>query len=284
MNAAMQDRPAVPRVALIPAQRQGMILQILQTAGAASVQHLADTIGASISTLRRDLEALEQAGFVIRTFGGASLRAHSLSTLEPAHAVSAHIRHEEKVAIGITAARAIEAHQAVIFDSSSTVREAAREAVARGIPFTAITNDLAIAQLLAGSSQIKVIAIGGIVRGGSMTLFGAPGEEFLLGVKADIALMGAHAVTVDGISEATIEIARVKQLMLRAARATWVLADHTKLEESALFRICGLDAIRRIITDSSADSEICARFEQLGLSVTLAQSDRTKRADNSNSR
>lgn len=264
-----QDRPAT-RVALIPAQRHAMILQWLQTDGTASVQQLADAIGASVSTLRRDLETLEAAGFLERTFGGASLRAHALTTLEPGHAVAAHIRHDEKIAIGVEAARAIAAHQAVIFDSSSTVREAARAVMARAIPLTAITNDLAIAQMLAGSPQIKVIVAGGVVRSSSLTLFGTPGEEFLQGVKADIALMGAHAVTTDGMSEATIEIARVKQLMLRSARSIRVLADHTKLHESALFRICGLDAINEVITDANADADICAQLRERGVRVTIA--------------
>jgi DeoR family transcriptional regulator of aga operon len=270
----MQERPSAPRVALIPAQRHAMILQVLQTDGAASVQQLADAIGASVSTLRRDLEALEEAGFLDRTFGGASLRAHALTTLEPGHAVAAHIHQDEKAAIGAAAARGIGPHQAVIFDSSSTVREAARAVMARGIPLTAITNDLAIAQMLAGSSQIKVVVAGGLVRNGSMTLFGAPGEEFLAGVTADVALMGAHAVTEDGVSEATIEIARVKQVMLRAARTVRVLADHTKLRESAVFRICGLEAIDELVTDSRADPGICAKLSDRGITVTLAPSER----------
>lgn len=267
-----QERPSAARVALIPAQRHAMILQVLQSDGAASVQQLADAIGASVSTLRRDLETLEEAGFVDRTFGGASLRAHALTTLEPAHAVAAHIRHEEKAAIGKVAAKAVSAHQAVIFDSSSTVREAARAIMARGIPLTAITNDLAIAQMLSGSPQIKIVVAGGLVRSGSMTLFGAPGEEFLAGVTADVALMGAHAVTEEGVSEATIEIARVKQVMLRAARRACVLADHTKLTESAVFRICGLDAIDELITDAGADPAICNTLRDRGIVVTIAPS------------
>lgn len=265
-----EDRTSTPRVALIPAQRHAMILQWLQTDGAVSVQQLADAIGASVSTLRRDLETLEAAGFVDRSFGGASLRAHALTTLEPGHAVATHIRHDEKAAIGMLAARAIEPHQAVIFDSSSTVREAARAIMARNIPLTAMTNDLAVAQMLAGAPQIKVIVVGGVVRSGSMTMFGAPGEEFLLGVKADVALMGAHAVTPDGVSEATIEITRIKQLILRAARTTRVLVDHTKLKEPALFRICGLESIDEIITDAGADAGICTSLRKRGPRVSIA--------------
>ena len=264
------DRQTTSRVALIPAQRQAMILEILQTDGAASVQQFADAIGASVATIRRDLETLESKGFLDRTFGGASLRARALVRLEPGHAVSAHIRHDEKVAIGIAAAARIEPHQCVIFDSSSTVREAARAILDRGVPITAITNDLMIAQMLANSTNVTVLTIGGRVRTGSMTLFGPPGEEFLSGVKADTALIGAHAVTLDGPSEVTIEITRIKQMMVSAARSVRVLADHTKLGDASAFRICSIDKIDELITDQKADPVICAALRARGPVVTLA--------------
>ena len=264
------DRQSTSRVALIPAQRQAMILEILQTDGAASVQQFADAIGASVATIRRDLETLEGKGFLDRTFGGASLRARALLRLEPGHAVSAHIHHEEKVAIGNVAAARIEPHQCVIFDSSSTVREAARAVLDRDIPITAITNDIMIAQMLANSDAITVLMIGGRMRTGSMTLYGPPGEEFLAGVKADVAFIGAHAVTLDGPSEVTIEVTRIKQLMTGATRCVRVLADHTKLGDASAFRICGIDKIDELITDHKADPGICTTLREHGLTVTLA--------------
>jgi DeoR family transcriptional regulator of aga operon len=266
----MQDRSSAARVALIPAQRHARILQVLQGVGAASVQELADTTGASLSTLRRDLETLEEAGFVERSFGGARLRSRAMATLEPGQAVATHIRHDEKAAIGIAAAEAIEAHQAVIFDSSSTVLEAARAVASRGIPLTAITNDLTIAQAAAASSAVKVVVIGGVLRAGSATLYGTPGEEFLSGISADVALVGAHAVTVDGLSEATLEITPIKKAMLRAARSVRVLADHTKFRDNSVFRICGLDAVHEIVTDHGADAETCALLAERGPAIRRA--------------
>lgn len=266
----IMDRQSTSRVALIPAQRQAMILEILQTDNAASVQQFADAIGASVATVRRDLEALESKGFLDRTFGGASLRARALVRLEPGYAVSAHIHHEEKVAIGNLAATRIQPHQSVVFDSSSTVREAARAVVERDIPITAITNDIVVAQMLAGSPSVKVIILGGSIRTGSMTIFGPPGEEFLAGLCVDVALIGAHAITAEGPSEVRIEKVRMKQLMVHGARSVRVLADHTKFGDASTFRICGIDAVDELITDTKADPVICDVLRQRGLTVTLA--------------
>jgi DeoR family transcriptional regulator of aga operon len=265
------DRQTGSRVALIPAQRQAMILEMLQTDGAASVQQFADMIGASVATVRRDLETLESKGFVDRTFGGASLRSRALMRLEPGYAVSKHIHHEEKVAIGHLAATRIEPHQSVVFDSSSTVREAARAVIERGIPITAITNDLVVAQMLSGSASVRVMILGGNVRPGSMTISGAPGEEFLAGVTVDLALLGAHAMTADGPSEVRIEKTRMKQLMAARARCVRVLADHTKLGDASTFRICELDAVDELITDWKVDPDFCAALRAHGLTVTIAQ-------------
>ena len=264
------DRQMASRVALIPAQRQAMILEMLQTDGTASVQQFADAIGASVATVRRDLETLESKGFVDRTFGGASLRARALMRLEPGYAVSKHIHHEEKVAIGHLAATRIEPHQSVLFDSSSTVREAARAVIERGIPIAAVTNDLVVAQMLSGAPSVKVMVLGGNIRPGSMTISGAPGEEFLAGVTVDLALLGAHAMTADGPSEVRIEKTRMKQLMAERARSVRVLADHTKLGDASTFRICPIDAVDELITDWKADPGSCQALRDRGLTVTIA--------------
>ena len=58
--------------------------------------------------------------------------------------------------------------------------------------------------------------------------------------------------------------------MLRAARSIRVLADHTKLRENSVFRICGLDAVHEIITDDGADAEICALLAERGPAVRRA--------------
>ena len=113
----MEHRPLSARVGLIPAQRHAEILQILKTDGAVSVQQLAGRIGASVSTIRRDLETLEQGGFLDRSFGGASLRARALVTLETGQAVAEHILRSEKEAIARAATALIEPHQAIILDS-----------------------------------------------------------------------------------------------------------------------------------------------------------------------
>ena len=259
-----------PRVEMIPAQRYARILQFLQGHGAASIAQIAEHVGGSPSTVRRDLEYLDGEGFVERSFGGASLRARALSTLEPDSAIATHILHDEKAAIGRFAATRLQANQSVIFDSSSTVLEAARAAVRRSIPLTGVTNDLAIAQALSASPQVRVVVIGGAVRPGSPTLTGLPGESFLDGLRADVVLMGVHAITGDALTETSLEVARVKQAMIRAARQVRVLVDHSKFREPSFCRICTLADVDEIVTDGGADRTIISRIRKASVSVAIA--------------
>ena len=138
------------RVELLPAQRHALILGALKNVSAASVQDLAERLGASISTVRRDLLYLTEQGYVDRTHGGAVIRRRPMARFEPEATLAAEMAKRQKEEIAALGASRIEANQSVIFDASSTVYAAARRLAEAQITFTAVTNDLRIAALLSG--------------------------------------------------------------------------------------------------------------------------------------
>lgn len=249
------DQPPIrgrsPRVNRIPAQRHAAILEYLGRVGVVSVQELTKELSASSSTVRRDLEFLTGRGYIKRSHGGAVLKGSDQATIEVESAISSHIFHAEKVAIGRLAAERIAPNHSAIFDSGTTVLEAARAVVERDIPLTAVTNDLAIAQILGTRAGIRVIVPGGVLRSGSPTLLGNPGISFLADVHADIALIGTHAITDNLLSDTTLEIADMKRKIITAARRVIVLADSSKFSTPSFFSVCTLDKVGEIITDTS---------------------------------
>ncbi len=265
----MEDRAASARVGLIPAQRHAEILELLKASGSASVQSLASSIGASVSTIRRDLETLEEGGFLDRSFGGASLRARALATLETGPAVAQHILRREKQAIARAAAQLIEPHQAVILDSGSTATEVARVIAEGAVPLTAITNDLLIGQMLSAQPRIRLVVTGGTVRPGSSTLLGSPGEELLASVQADLAFVGAHSVSDGGISETQLDVIRIKQAIMRAARRSVIVADHSKFETPSVFHAGRLAPGSVLVTDDRTDPAILDRFRETEIEVIV---------------
>jgi DeoR family transcriptional regulator, aga operon transcriptional repressor len=259
------------RPELIPAQRRAVILDHIRRRGAASIGELSVAVGISISTVRRDLEHLEEAGYLERSHGGAIIQTQLQSTFEPEAAISAQFARAEKDAIGQVAAARLRAGQSVIFDSSSTVLAAARAVVDRALALTAVTNDLGIGQALAGTPTIRVVVLGGTVRAGSMTMVGEPGVDFLRNLSADVAFIGTHAISGDALTETSLEAAAIKRAMIAAARRVVLLADASKFQPAAFCRICGVEAVHELITDDRADAAALAKLRDVGVAVTAVE-------------
>jgi DeoR/GlpR family transcriptional regulator of sugar metabolism len=261
--------PTTKRVDIIPAKRRAMILEHLRSNGAASIQELADAIGGSQSTIRRDLEHLTEAGYLERTHGGALLLPPMRATFEMEHKVNAQMRHGQKVAIGIEAARRLASHESVIFDSSSTVLEAARAASTRALNLTVVTNSLEIALISANVATWRVIMPGGTVRPGSTNLAGQPGEDFFRMVHADVCFVGAYAVSGTLLTDATMEVASLKRAMIRSARRRILLVDSSKFRPPAFCTFAEIGEIDEVIVDDGLPADDLAALRAAGLTVTI---------------
>jgi DeoR family transcriptional regulator of aga operon len=256
---------------VIPAERHALILDAVRRAGAASIQTLASEIGASLATVRRDLDFLTERGYLERTHGGAMLRTRLRATFEPSADISSGVAHAAKAAIGAKAADIVEEGQCVIFDSSSTVLEAARAIVRRGISLTAVTNDLRIAYLFATCPHVTLIVTGGTLRPDSYTLTGEPGHSFVEGLMADVAFIGAHALARLWLSDTSLEIAETKRRLAAATRKMVVLADSSKFEQPAFRRVCPLSAAAMLVCDDGLTSRQRKAIKNVGVTLALAR-------------
>jgi DeoR family transcriptional regulator of aga operon len=259
-----------PGPELIPAHRRALILEHIQKRGAASIQELADAVRASSSTVRRDLEHLEERGYLERAHGGALLQQRQpRSTFEPESAISAQLARPEKRAIGLAAAAMLGGGESVVFDSSSTVAMAARACLDRDLALTAVTNDLGIAQILAVSAKMRIVVPGGTVRPGSLTLTGMPGEAFITRLHADVAFIGVHAISKSTPTETSLEAAAMKAAMISAARRVILLADGSKFRIATFCEVCDPAKIHEVVTDDQAPKTELAELRRSGIIVTV---------------
>jgi DeoR family transcriptional regulator of aga operon len=241
---------------MIAAQRRALILEHLRRYGADSIMALAQTIGVSPSTIRRDLDYLTESGHIVRSHGGAILSERLHTTFEPQREIGAQIAHAAKAAIGARAAELLETGQSVIFDSSSTVLEAAKAVVARKLRLTVCTNDIGTAAVLSESETLQLVVLGGTNRFGSLTMIGDPGLSFLERIHADVAFIGIHSLFGARLSETSIDLAAMKRRMIASATRSIVLTDSSKFRHPAFCDVAPLTDIDTIITDSSiADNE-----------------------------
>lgn len=257
------------RVEIIPAKRRAMILEHLRINGATSIGELAEAIGGSQSTVRRDLEHLMEGGYLERTHGGALLVPPLQATFEREASINAHMQRAQKIAIGAAAALRLNPRESVIFEGSSTVMEAVRAAVTRDLQLTVLTNSIDVAQLCSGVPHWRVIMPGGTVRPGSSFLTGEPGQSFLQTLHADLCLTGAYAVTGNILSDASIEVAALKRAMIRSARRTILLVDASKFTAPAFATFCELSAIDEVITDDGISADHLASLRAIHANVTV---------------
>ncbi len=238
---------------MLPAKRRALILETVRREAMVSLKDLADSLGMSLSTVRRDVDYLAQSGHLERTHGGAMLSPTSSPVFEPEPEIATAVEAAAKAAIGAHAAAMLHPGQCVIFDSGSTTAAAARAAVARNIPFTAFTNDLQIAALLAASTAVTVHVPGGRVRPGSATILGSAAVAAIGLLRADLAFVGAHAMTPEEVSDTSIELAEIKRAIIAAAGRPVLLVDSSKMFHRAF---CGFGApaqFHRVITDARID-------------------------------
>ncbi len=229
----------------LPVERRQRILQLLEARGGLRTSELQQAIGASIATIRRDLNDLAAASLVERTHGGALPRALGTAH-EPPFSVKSALMREEKERIAIGAARLVPPGSTIILDSGSTTLALARHLAGKRI--TVIALDLPGAQA-AASGATEVLQIGGRVRNGLYSLVGPWAEDTLRGLHADVFFLGADAVDDDEVTNSTVDEAAVKRLAIRSAREVILLADHSKFGRRALAQVCRLDELSAIVTD-----------------------------------
>jgi DeoR family transcriptional regulator, aga operon transcriptional repressor len=259
-------RPA-PEAARIPAARRARLLALVRERGAAAVPDLAATLGVSVATVRRDLSALDAVGGLQRARGGAL----ASTAFEPVVQETERHARPAKRAIGALAAALAEPERTLLFDSSSTVLEAARQVAVRGIACTAVTNDLRIASLLAEAPGVRLIVTGGTLRAGSATLMGAPGEDFARDLAVDLAFLGAHAVTGLRVSETSPEVAGMKRAFAAAARRVVLLADSGKFGAAAFVRAFDLPRGAVVVSDDGLPAPAAEALRRGGIELRRAE-------------
>jgi len=247
------------------AERLGIILEELSSSGSVAVVDLCERLGVSAATVRRDLEQLEAQRLLTRTHGGAV--AQMVSYELPLRYKSAR-RQEEKRRIGIEAATRVHDGAVIGLTGGTTTTEVARAIADRRV--TVVTNALNIAGELAIRPNIKLVVTGGVARSESYELVGPIADEMLTGLHLDLAFIGT-----DGLTAATgltthheIEAHTDRTLMRRAAKVV-VVADGSKLGRVAFARICGIDEVHELITDSDADAVELAAIRDAGLSTSV---------------
>jgi len=252
-------------------ERRHRIEAYLQRVEFASLEELSQHVEASTSTVRRDLTALEAAGSLRRTHGGARVIAPKTDEF----AFSARDSHQlsEKEAIGRACAELIGSNQSVILDAGTTVYHVARYLEEKAPQI--VTNSLPVANLFASANRVEVILAGGVIYPRLGVLVGPMTVEAFSKMRADVAIMSAGGITLEGITNSHALLIDIQRAMLKAAQKIIFCLDHSKMGRQSVSPLCGLDMVDAIVTDSQASPELVAALRERGVEVILAPATET---------
>lgn len=249
-----------------PEERRARIEAYLQQAEFASLEELATHVGASVSTVRRDVAALEEGRTVRRTHGGA--RTLQPKTDEFVFNVRDTHQVEEKEAIGQACAALIQPGQNVIIDSGTTCFHVAKhlgEKVAQ-----VITNSLPVANLFSGSNRHEVHLSGGVIYPRLGTLVGPHAVETFSRMHADVAILSGSGIAADGIYNSHALIVDIQRAMISGAARVIFCFDHAKFGRRSTFFLCDFANVDVVVTDAKAPSDLVAELRGRGLDVVVA--------------
>lgn len=245
-------------------QRRSKILALAEQLGFVSLQQLAAAVGASESTVRRDLEYLDQQGQIHRTRGGAAYSGDSLTDLS----VRQSRASVEKQAIAQLTASLITEGETVLLDGGTTTLEVARHL--SGKTLQVVTNSLPIASLLMNREEIELIFIGGYVYPKTGVALGDQAVEALRNIYVSRLVMSAGGVTSEGLFNSNALLVDTERQMIRAAERVTLVADHTKFGQRALSHLCPLDQVDQVVSNAELSQDWQDVLNERGIVTRLA--------------
>ena len=246
-------------------ERLAAILEELGSGRTVVVAELAPRLGVSTTTIRRDLDLLQEQRLLARAHGGAV--AQGVLYELPLRYKSAR-RQDEKRRIAEAAAARVADGASVGLTGGTTCTEVARALVDRD-GLTVVTNALNIASELAVRPNLRLVVTGGTARPESYELVGPIAEQALEGLRLDVALIGVDGIDVEHGCTTHHEVeAHTNATLITRARRVIVVADSTKIGASAFVRICPIERVDELITDRSANVRGLRALREAGIEVS----------------
>lgn len=231
---------------MLVAERRQLVLDRLSRDGKVIARELADELGLSEDSIRRDLRDLAAAGRCQRVYGGAVPVSRALAdyrsrqTVEPA----------SKRRVAELAAGLIKHGDRVILDGGTTTLAVAH-ALPADLAATVITHSPTIAAALVEHPTVEILLLGGRIYKHSAVACGAAAAEAARAVTADLFLLGVTGVHPEhGLTTGDGDEAAMKRTLARQAADTYVLASAEKIGAVSPYLVLDLPSVAGIVTDA----------------------------------
>lgn len=248
-------------------ERRERIRQEVRSGGYVRIEQLAGTHGVSVMTIHRDLDVLEEQGWLRKIRGGAT--ATPAAMLETSVRARVADAAQHKAAIAEHALRYVTSSQVIGIDDSTTALAVAERLPALG-PLTVVTNFLSVINLLGGEPGVNVIALGGDYHASYDAFLGLHTADMARTMRTDVLFMSTTAVVDGHCLHRSQETIQVKRALMQTTAKRVLLLDHGKFQRRAVHELAPLTAFDAVIVDADTPRELRAGLETAGVHLEVA--------------
>ena len=248
-------------------KRRGEIRRLLQEEGTISISDLAQKLGVSLETIRRDVKPMTDAGMITRMHGAVGLPDY---VGEAPFEMRMRENARAKRVIAQWVAATIRNGESIMLDTGTTTSFLARELLQHR-NLTVVTNSSDIARTLATVNGNKVFMAGGELRSDSGAAFGVSAIEFVSRFSVTHAVISVGALDAPGgITDYELEEAEFARTVLSRGARTIAITDASKFGRRGLVQVCDFEAIDELVTDRDPPNDILQALQAAGTTVTVA--------------
>jgi DeoR family glycerol-3-phosphate regulon repressor len=247
-------------------KRQSGILARVRETGTISIASLAETLGVSLETIRRDIKSLVESREVLKRHGSIAM-PYEVGETPFEHRLRERVA--AKRAISRRAARLIEDGDSLMLDTGTTTSIFARELLKKR-NLTIVTNSSDIARTLATVNGNKVYMAGGELNGSNGAAFGPSAIAFAASFHVRHAVISIGALDAEfGPSDSYLAEAEFARIVLSRGENRIIISDSSKFGRTALIKVCDFKDINRLISDGIPDAKLSAALQEAGVSVNV---------------
>ena len=255
--------------------RRNRMLEMIRRTGFASLPDLVCELEVSESTVRRDLDSLEESGTARRTHGGVFYVGPTPKLPHFDHRQSTH--WDKKRAIAAAAAKLIEDGDTVLLDGGSTTYELAQQLIDR--PLQIVTNSLPVATLFMSSDSVDLVLVGGYVHSRTGVSLGPYANQMLADLNVRRAFLSVAGINQRGYYNSNLLLVETERVMMASADEVFVLADSAKFGHASLAHLCDLGDVDCLVVDDAVEKTWCSRLLDAGVELVLGKAGGTEKIE-----
>jgi DeoR/GlpR family transcriptional regulator of sugar metabolism len=257
---------------MLAEERRDRLLELIRLRRFASLPDLAEQLAVSESTVRRDLDQLEEQGSARRIHGGVLYTG--ISPKLPHFDAQQPAEWEKKKAVAAAAVGLVEDGDSILLDGGSTTYEVARLLVGR--PLHVVTTSLPVANLFASDGNSDLVLIGGNICPRTGVARGPYADRMLATLRVRKTIFSVAGIHEEGFFNNDLLLVETERVMMRAANEVIVVADSTKLGHQSLTHLCPLGSVQHLVVDDGISEAWASKVRAAGVDLVVAHTGQTR--------